>query len=139
MISLTLSTLVQLSLLATPGAQTYDQAYKSASETGKPLVVLVGADWCPGCVTMKQSVMPQLAQNGELSKVSFATVNMDEQGALANQLISGGKIPQLLVYYKTPEGWKRQTFIGPQSPSTVISALQNATRASESTTPITGE
>ena len=66
MISLTLSSLLQVSLLAAPGtgAQTYDEAYKVSTETGRPLVVLVVADSCTDCLTRTQKGMPPLAKNG---------------------------------------------------------------------------
>ena len=129
MIGLTLSSLVQLSLLATPTTQSYDDAYRSAAESGKPLVVLVGAEWCPACQQMKQVVMPQLAKDGELSKVAFAMVNTDAEAGLAGKLMSGGSIPQLMIYRKTADGWKRQLFVGAQSPSTIAAAIDLAAKA----------
>ena len=53
----------------TIGAQDYKGAYEQAEKEGKPLVVLVGTDWCPGCQTMKQSVMPQLATRGTAKRL----------------------------------------------------------------------
>ncbi len=106
--------LMQLSVLTT-GANTYDQAYKVTNETGRPLVVLVGADWCPGCQTMKRNVIPQLARRGTLASVSFATVNTDQQERLAGRLMSGGSIPQLIMYVKTDSGWERKQMTGARS------------------------
>ncbi|HZZ73092.1 MAG TPA: thioredoxin family protein [Pirellulales bacterium] len=130
MISLTLTSLVQLAVLATPTtAQTYDEAYRNAAETGRPLVILVGAEWCPACQQMKQVVMPQLARDGELNKCAFATVNTDADSTLAGKLMSGGSIPQLMIYRKAADGsWKRQLFIGAQSPSTIAAAIQYAAK-----------
>jgi thioredoxin-like negative regulator of GroEL len=90
----------------------YRDAYLHTAETGKPLVVLVGADWCPGCRTMHNSTMPQAAQKGMLKDVSYAHVNTDQEGHLARQLMSGGSIPQLIMFYETPEGWKRKQITG---------------------------
>ena len=108
------SALMQLSLLTTSGS-TYDQAYKVTNETGRPLVVLVGADWCPGCQTMKGSVIPQLQRRGSLKSVAFATVNTDHQQKLANRLMQGSSIPQLIMFVKTDNGWQRKQIIGPRS------------------------
>ena len=108
------SALMQLSLLTTSGS-TYDQAYKTTSETGRPLVVLVGADWCPGCQTMKGSVIPQLERRGSLKSVAFATVNTDHQQKLASRLMQGNSIPQLIMFVKTDSGWQRKQIIGPRS------------------------
>jgi thiol-disulfide isomerase/thioredoxin len=93
----------------------YTQAYQEAEKTGKPLMILVGADWCPGCRTMKNSVIPQLQQSGDLTDVSFAMVNPDQDRELAGKLMRGGSIPQLIVYQKTNEGWKREQITGAAS------------------------
>ena len=104
----------------------YAQAYESTHETGKPLVVLVGADWCPGCRTMKQSVMPQVARNGALDKVSYAEVNTDHDGKLARELMDRGAIPQLVVYHQTSDGWNRQVFVGVRSVSEIERIITEA-------------
>ena len=114
--------LLQISLLTT-GANDYDQAYKTTTETGRPLVVLVGADWCPGCQTMKQSVIPQLARRGTLNSVSFATVNTDQQQRLAGRLMHGESIPQLIMYVKTDDGWQRKQIVGAKSVTEVEAFL----------------
>ena len=116
MLGMTLATCIQVSLVATAATgASYKDAYQEAKETGKPLVILVGADWCPGCQTMKQSVMPALKQSGELSQVSFATVNTDQDSELAGKLMQGGSIPQLIVYKQTENGWQREQVTGARS------------------------
>ena len=108
------SALLQVSLLTT-SVNSYDQAYKATNETGRPLVVLVGADWCPGCQTMKGSVIPQLERRGSLKSVSFATVNTDYQKKLAGRLMQGSSIPQLIMFVKTDGGWQRKQIVGARS------------------------
>lgn len=110
---LLLSVVLQASMAS--GAQNYAEAYHQAEQTGRPLVVLVGADWCPGCQTMKQSVIPQLQQKGALANVAFAHVNTGVDPTLAGQLMQGNLIPQLVVYRKTATGWKRSQLTGVQS------------------------
>ena len=110
MMSLTLSVLLQVSVMgAAPqgAANDYAQAYQQAADNGQPIVVLVGADWCPACVTMKSSVIPEMRRRGSLNKVAFATVNTDRQSGLANRLMTGGGIPQLIMFYRGENGWKR--------------------------------
>ncbi len=51
-------------LVTTTNSQSYADARANTAETGKPLVVLVGADWCPACQTMKNSAMAQVARRG---------------------------------------------------------------------------
>jgi thiol-disulfide isomerase/thioredoxin len=127
--SFAFAALVQVSLLAggvsetaatsNPTGNTYTAAYKEALQTGKPIVVLVGADWCPACQSMKTSVIPSLAAQGGLKDVSFAVVNTDRQGELAKQMLTGNSIPQLVMYEQTESGWKIKRLVGGQSVSSV--------------------
>jgi thioredoxin-like negative regulator of GroEL len=125
MIHLTLNILLQAAAV-TAGGKDYATAYKETTESGRPLVVLVGADWCPGCRQMKYSAIPELEKKGGLSKVSFAYVNTDEQGALAGKLMQGSSIPQLIVYHKTDSGWKRQQLTGAHGASDIQAFLERA-------------
>lgn len=125
--SIALTALLQVSLLATGADNNYRQAYQDTQDTGKPLVVLVGADWCPGCQTMQNKVMPTLAAHGDLNKVAFAHVNTDREGPLAHQLMSGNTIPQLVMFTKTADGWKLQRMVGAQSPEAVQEFIGKAT------------
>ncbi len=92
MISLTLTMLLGLAA-ASPASQDYATAYQQTVETGRPLVVLIGADWCPGCRQMKQAAIPEVERQGGLRKVAYAYVNSDLQPKLAGQLMNGGSIP----------------------------------------------
>jgi thioredoxin-like negative regulator of GroEL len=127
-ISLTLNMLLQVATVGAGAArQDYTSAYHQTAESGRPLVVLIGADWCPGCRQMKYTAIPELEKKGGLSKVAFAYVNTDQQGELARKLMSGGSIPQLVMYHKTDSGWKRQQLTGVQSLSAIRAFLDQAT------------
>ncbi len=128
-IHLTLNILLQAAAL-TAGGQDYATAYKETQESGRPLVVLVGADWCPGCRQMKNATMPELERTGGLSNVTVAYVNTDHEGSLAGKLMKGSSIPQLIVYHKTDAGWKRQQLTGAHSASDVQALLERAAEAS---------
>ena len=125
MTSMTLAAILQAACLST-GAQTYAEAHQANSETGRPLVVLVGADWCPACRDMKNSALPQVEKDGVLAKVAFAVVNTDCDRELANKLMQGSSIPQLIMYRKTHDGWKRQSLVGAQSPGQIKSFIKQA-------------
>lgn len=118
MIGLTLATILQVSLMAT-GADTYADAHRKTTETGRPMLIMVGTDWCMPCQRMKNTVLPEVRKDGLLSAVSFAMVNPDRDQKLARQLTGGGPIPQLVMYRKTSNGWKRRKLVGGQSVSTV--------------------
>jgi len=72
-------------------------------------------------------VMPELAARGALSNVAFAQVNTDREGPLANQLMTGSRIPQLVMYTKTADGWRVDRMVGAQSPEAVEEFLGRAT------------
>ncbi len=115
-----LTAVLNLSLLASSSSTTYEDAYRSAmADESRPLVVLVGADWCPACQRMKQAVMPEVQQHGTLSRVAFAMVNTDRESGLAGQLMQGNTIPQLVMFVKTDQGWQRRQLTGSQSISDV--------------------
>jgi thioredoxin-like negative regulator of GroEL len=125
MIQLTLNVLLQAAAV-TAGGHDYAAAYKQATENGQPLVVLVGADWCPGCQTMKNSSMPEVERKGGLNNVAFAHVNTDQQSKLAGQLMRGGSIPQLVVFYKADGNWKREQLTGAHSAGDIQVLLDKA-------------
>jgi len=137
MLSFTAAAVLHVSLLAT-GADTYADAHRVNAETGRPMLILVGADWCPACQQMSRSVVPQLERQGLLSKVAFAKVNTDRERTLAGKLMSGGSIPQLILYQRTGDGWRRRLLTGAQSADSVtafvkreIEAVEHATKPSE--------
>jgi thioredoxin-like negative regulator of GroEL len=126
-----------LSLSAlTADTQGYRQAYNTAvNDSSRPLVVLVGADWCPACQAMKTSVLPQVQQLGGLNHVAFAMVNVDRESSIAKELMQGNSIPQLVMFVKTEKGWSRQQLTGNQSVSAVQGFVAQGVDAAR--TPIT--
>jgi len=101
------------------GGDSYADAHKETTETGRPMVVMVGADWCPACQVMKNTILPEVRKRGILRKVAFALVNLDREGELGGQLTGNGPIPQLLVYRRTADGWRLRRLIGGQDVQTV--------------------
>lgn len=118
MTSLTLAAILQLSLLAnTP--ETYADAHQATVKTGCPMVIMVGADWCPACQRMEKTVIPKVRERGLLSRVAFALVNLDRERELGQTLTGGGPIPQLIAYRRAHDGWHRTCLIGGQDIKTV--------------------
>jgi thioredoxin-like negative regulator of GroEL len=105
--------------LLVSATESYDAAHRETAKTGQPLVVMVGADWCPACQQMEKTVIPQVRERGLLRRVAFALVNLDRERDLAQNLIEGGPIPQLIVFRRSPDGWHRRRLIGGQSVETV--------------------
>ena len=120
--------LQQMVLMADPAS--YQEALKEAQVQQRPLLVLVGATWCPGCQTMKQRVLPGLARRGGLKEVSFAAVDWDADEATARQLLRGSSIPQLIAFSKQPDGqWHREHLVGETSEAEVQSLIARAIKA----------
>jgi hypothetical protein len=78
---------------------------------------------------MKYSVLPRMQETGTLREVNLAVVNVDEEDALASQLMRGGTIPQLIVYNRTASGWHREQITGAASEAAVEGLLRRAQEA----------
>ena len=99
--------------------ESYAEAHRVTTETGRPMVVMVGADWCPACREMKETVLPQVRQTGVLRRVVFAIVNLDRERELGRRLTRGGPIPQLLMFRRTTNGWRLRKLVGCKNPKAV--------------------
>lgn len=130
MSSLIVVAVVQAAVLA-GGQSSYSDAHKITTQTGKPMVVLVGAEWCPACKTMKDSVMPQVVRDGLFGRCVYTVVDLDEQQSLGRELTSGGPIPQLIMFRRTATGWSRRKLVGGQSVSTVVRFIDDGVQADE--------
>jgi thioredoxin-like negative regulator of GroEL len=112
-------------------ADSYATAHQTTMQTGKPMVVMVSTEWCAPCQMMKKTVIPQVRKRGLLRKVAFAMVNPDRDHELAEKLIGGGPIPQLVMYRKTPDGWTRQVLVGGQTVEAVEQFIKDGVAANE--------
>lgn len=133
MTSLALAALLQLPLVVAANPESYAEARRQTEETGRPLVVIVGAEWCPACQVMKHTILPQVREHGVLRKVAFATVDLDRENALGQNLIGSGPIPQLIMFRKNGNGWLRRKLIGGQSVETVERFIEDGVARSEAT------
>jgi thiol-disulfide isomerase/thioredoxin len=99
-------------LLADDGPLTYPEAYRLAVAEGKPLVILVGAEWCPGCKLMQRELIPRLREKRLFGHLAFAAVDVDREPKLSRQLVGDGPIPQLLVFRQVAGKWRMVRLIG---------------------------
>jgi thioredoxin-like negative regulator of GroEL len=106
------TTLYAVMLAANP--ESYADAHKAATELGRPMVIMVGAEWCAACQQLKQNGIPQARERGILRKVAFGVVDYDHERELGAQLLRGGPLPQLLFYRRTADGWRLRRLIGNQ-------------------------
>lgn len=126
---LILATVLQLPLVMP--TETYLEAHRQTLRTGQPMVVMVGAEWCPACKAMEANVIPAIRQRGLLRRVAFALVDLDREREVGSKLIDGGPIPQLIVFRKTANGWRNRRLIGNQSVETVEEFINQDVAAAE--------
>jgi thiol:disulfide interchange protein len=122
-----------LTLLAVLNAPTgsdeqisYEAAYRKAQDEKKPLVVLVGADWCAACKSMKAETIHSMKDSGAFKEVVFTQVDKDVQPDIAQQLMQGNTLPQIVVYCESDQGWKRFSLSGMQSERRVKELIRKA-------------
>ena len=105
----------------------YAQAYQQSVQQHKPLMVVVGAPWCPACNVLKQSTIIPMAQTGELNDVSLAMINRDEEPELVKQLTGGNNmLPQIIVFTNENGQWQRHKLLGFQTKQPIRSLIRKA-------------
>lgn len=104
----------------------YTLAYHQSVADKQPLMVVVGADWCPACQTLKNSTIQTMKQSGELDQVHLAMVDRDADPELAAQLMEGEQlIPQIIVFAQDDAGqWQRRKLTGYQPAQPVRSLIR---------------
>ncbi|MFO0410935.1 MAG: thioredoxin family protein, partial [Planctomycetota bacterium] len=58
-----------------PEVLPYEVAYRKARDERKPLLILVGADWCPACKTLKADTIVPMRDSGALKEVVFTQLD----------------------------------------------------------------
>lgn len=127
MVSLLLA--VALCSVTTASLKTsYADAYKESVANDKPLMVVVGAPWCPACNVLKQSTLEPMANSGELDGVSVAVLNPDTNPELVRQVTKGERmLPQIIMFTRTADGrWNRRQLRGYQSQQPVRNLIRSA-------------
>lgn len=104
----------------------YREAYAEAQDSKRPLMIVIGAEWCQACVELKQSTIPQMQKQGKLDGVVLTYIDLDQDPDLARQLLGGTSIPQVIVFSKGDAGWNRKQLTGRQSADTVSALIAPA-------------
>lgn len=104
----------------------YDAACAKAEKEKKPLLILVGASWCASCQVMKKETIEPMKGSGELDDVVVTVVDKDARPELAEQLMRGATLPQLVMFKQEADGWKRYSLTGMQSQSRIRELLKRA-------------
>ncbi len=108
---------------------TYEAAFAKAQKENKPLLILVGARWCASCQIMKKETMEPMKESGALKKVVVTYVDKDARPELAQQLMKGETLPQIVMFSKRSGKWKRYSLTGMQSENRMAELLGRATGA----------
>lgn len=104
----------------------YEEAYRKAQQERKPLVILVGAQWCAACKTMKHDTMEPMQESGALREVVYTQLDKDDQPELAGQVMQGKMLPQIVVFCESDAGWKRFSLTGIQTERRVKELIRKA-------------
>ncbi len=116
--SLVLAIAMQCCVLANQPTS-FEQAYRMAVEFDQPLLIVVGAEWCPACLVLKDQVIPQVEQTGALDNVVYFYVDFDRQQSLARKWMKGNMVPQLIRADWQGDRWEYQRYSGTPSPQGV--------------------
>ena len=107
-------------------ATDYRTAYSRAQNGDKPLLVLVTADWCAPCQTMKATTIPELQSKDAFRNFHYATVDLGKEEELARKLIGKRGVPQLIVFEKKDDRWQRRYLRGIQSVEKVQAFIEQS-------------
>jgi len=121
--TLSMVTVLNLAMFGTAPRDAAREAYFRSAETGRPLVFLFGATWCPACRVMKDTTLPQVERAGNLRGVEFAYIDIDDRPAFAKRYLRGNSVPQLVRFDRDGDRWKARYLIGAQNPDRVARFL----------------
>ena len=128
MVSLLLTVVLASITSENPRNTDYAAAYQEAMNAKKPLMVVVGAKWCPACKVLKSSTIQPMLTTGDLDDVSLALIDRDKQPELAQRLTKGDQLlPQIIVFNQTDAGqWERRKLIGYQPRQPIRNLIRRA-------------
>ncbi|GAB5407070.1 MAG: hypothetical protein Aurels2KO_53010 [Aureliella sp.] len=104
----------------------YEDALKKSQKEKKPLLILVGANWCASCQIMKRDTIEPMQKAGELDNVIVTHVDKDKRPELAEQLMKGPTLPQVVLFSNRTGAWKRFSLTGMQSKGRMAELLGRA-------------
>lgn len=96
------------------GAISYEQAMERYAH-GRPMLVMVSADWCGPCQQIKRNTLPKLERAGDLRGISLVVLNVDvdrtHSGRIINEAQARG-IPVLALYWSEDGEPKAKYHVG---------------------------
>lgn len=101
----------------------FDAVTKAAAKSGKPMIVVFSAVWCPPCQMMKKDVYPSAAVKKLHEKFEWAYLDVDEDSnAAAAKKFGVNGIPH--VQFLSKDGKDLGSQIGATSPEDFAASLE---------------
>lgn len=101
----------------------YEEALQRAQEENKPILILIGAKWCAACEVMKRETIEPMKNSGELKDVIVTYLDKDQRPELAQQLMKGEMLPQVVMFCREQDQWRRLSLTGMQSKPRMLELL----------------
>jgi thiol:disulfide interchange protein len=124
MVQVALAILMAVTGAGKESSLSYEDAFAKADKEKKPLLILVGAKWCASCQVMKRDTIEPMKESGELKDVVVTIIDKDERPELAEQLMRGETLPQVVLFSQSSGAWKRLSLTGMQSKPRIVELLQ---------------
>lgn len=113
-----------------PFVRSYDAALSAAKQSGKPIVVVFSASWCPPCQENKAQVYPNSAVKPFHDQFVWAYLDADEGANL--RVMAKYKVDSIPhIQFLTPSGSPLGSVIGSTSPQEFAAKLTRALKKSE--------
>jgi hypothetical protein len=75
---------------------------------------------------MKVETIETMKKAGELKEVVYTQLDKDAHPELAEQVMQGKTLPQIVVFSESESGWKRFSLTGMQTPRRVKELIRKA-------------
>lgn len=121
--TLTLAAVIQASVV-TFELQPYHDAYRNVTDNQRPFLVIIGAEWCHACQHLKRKTVPQVARQGGFKGIEVAYVDLDRDAKMAQKLMQGAGIPQIVRFQRKGKKWDVERLRGAPTHEALTSFAQ---------------
>jgi len=133
MFSSVVSVIVYSSIIGAADGDLLDGNNQAIAHHERPVLLMIGTEWCSSCHRMKTNVMPIVKKSNRFKEIVYIELDYDKRPALARKITKGGPVPQLIFFYKTSSGWKRKKLEGCQDIHAIIEFLEPAVHEDNAT------
>ena len=101
----------------------FSKAKAKAVKEGCPLLIMLTAQWCKSCQTIKRDLLPLVDKRGMLDGLAFAVVDYDLQNTLAEEIACQDGLPQWVRYERVDGKLYRWGFVHSPKDMKQLSAI----------------